>query len=125
MFQDIAPHRLDNQFHGPRTPRPDDFVVVYHDQHVLLDQAQTLPRWTAVTQTWAVTPAQATYLLTIDQTAIFLVTAPVPVRSGRGVTAVDAPVVGLCRGDGGSTGLVVRHPSVLQSLWSRVRARHR
>lgn len=77
LFQDIAPHRLDNQFHGPRTPRPDDFVVVYHDQHVLLDQAQTLPRWAAVTQTWTVTPAQATYLLTIDQTAIFLATAPV------------------------------------------------
>ncbi|MFC0379896.1 NAD(+) diphosphatase [Levilactobacillus acidifarinae] len=93
MFQDIAPHALDNQFHGPRVPRPDDYVVIYHDQHVVLDHAQSLPRWAAVGQTFALTPAQTTYLLTIDETAIFLVTAK--------VTATDryryAPVAALRR----------------------------
>ena len=35
MIQDIAPHRLDNQYHTGRTPREGDFLMIRSGQAII------------------------------------------------------------------------------------------
>lgn len=35
MIQDIAPHRLDNQYHPARRPEPDDYVMAFQGRELL------------------------------------------------------------------------------------------
>ena len=72
MIQDIAPHRLDNHYYPDRTPKPDDFVVVYNDRQILVkvneeEKTMTFPKVSDVTE-----KDELVYLFSIDDAGFYM-----------------------------------------------------
>lgn len=77
MLQDIAPKVLDNQYHRTRTPKKDDFIVVYSSKRVLLLKSDQLPTFEFSDKEWHFDSEDYTYLLSVDGTSFFLITKSV------------------------------------------------
>ena len=73
MLQDIFPHQL-RTLPYPQTPKPEDFVLVFKEDTILLDsrkETHALPLYKDISAN--LTNSQPlTYLLTVDDTSIFL-----------------------------------------------------
>ncbi|MBR1599671.1 MAG: NAD(+) diphosphatase [Lachnospiraceae bacterium] len=72
MIQDISPHKLDNAYYPDRTPKPDDFVVVYNDRQILVkvneeEKTMTFPKVSDVTE-----KDELVYLFSIDNTGFYM-----------------------------------------------------
>jgi len=73
MFQDIAPHVLNNQNDKRRAPHNGDYVLIGRKQQVVLTTTGTLPRYEIVARDWAFDEAQYRYLLATDDIAFYWV----------------------------------------------------
>lgn len=87
MFQDIQPKFLDNHYSRRRQPTQDDVVVLYRNHQVVTCSGQ-LPTYQKIATDWEFPLAAYTYLLTIDQTALYLLTAPATLPVGYSFTPV-------------------------------------
>lgn len=72
MIQDIAPHKLDNQYYPERIPAPDDMVIIYSDRHILVkideqEETLTFPKVSNVTD-----KDELVYLFSIDDTGFYM-----------------------------------------------------
>ncbi|MGG9985259.1 hypothetical protein [Lactiplantibacillus plantarum] len=72
MFQNIAPKVLDNQYHDPRNPTSNDFVLVFHEQRIVLINHASLPTYELAEANWHFGLEAYTYLLSVDGTAFYL-----------------------------------------------------
>ncbi len=81
MIQDIAPHRLDNQYHPERLPQPDDYVMAFKGQNVLCRLEENELRLLHVRE---IQGADLVYLFSIDGRAFFLMTGEDTVPEGSG-----------------------------------------
>lgn len=72
MFQEIAPHQLKNQY-TPRAPRQEDLLFCYREQQVLCSIREETLQLPTIGE--AGVPSGLIYLLTIDETAVFLLPA--------------------------------------------------
>ncbi|MDR0839035.1 MAG: NAD(+) diphosphatase [Oscillospiraceae bacterium] len=71
MIHEIAPHVFHNEY-KPRDPRPDDYILIYEKNQVLLDCAdEAAPRVPVYSDLAAFNPP-LTYLFTVDDTAFYL-----------------------------------------------------
>ncbi|WP_395390772.1 NAD(+) diphosphatase [Levilactobacillus lettrarii] len=73
MFQDIGPKVFDNHYERQRDPRDGDYVVIYDNRQVVLAQNQRLPNYREAVSQWQLSPAQMTYLFSVDETGFYLV----------------------------------------------------
>ena len=79
MFQDIAPHKFNNQF-TPRPPRPNDLVMVVRNGEILLARPEgefIFPDYEKIAHSIPVEETPA-YLFSVDSTAFYLSLASVP-----------------------------------------------
>jgi len=73
MFQDISPKFFDNHYAQRRAPRDSDYVVIYDNRQVVLANEQRLPNYREAVDQWQLSPAQMTYLFSVDETGFYLV----------------------------------------------------
>ena len=74
MIQDLGAHRLENRYEPGQTPQPDDFVICWQDQRMLISRTDTL-RFPRV----ADLPGREDliYLFKVDGRAFYLTLRPV------------------------------------------------
>jgi len=73
MLQDIAPKVMDNQYHPGRTPKKDDFVIIYSAKKVFLSESKQLPTVDFADKEWHFDRDDYTYLLSVDGVSFFLI----------------------------------------------------
>ncbi|WP_125765113.1 NAD(+) diphosphatase [Levilactobacillus mulengensis] len=73
MFQDISPKVFDNHYEQRRAPRDSDYVVIYDNRQIILGPEQRLPNYREAVRQWQLSPAQMTYLFSVDETGFYLV----------------------------------------------------
>ena len=74
MLQDIAPYIYHNEYH-PCTPAPDDYLLIYQQQQILIrmaDSSFVLPRIKELPAAFLKQPETFQYLFSIDQHRFFL-----------------------------------------------------
>jgi len=74
LFQDIAPFCFHNEYR-PREPLATDYVYFYNKGRVLLENKDgnlSLPQYSTVFEAYPETTLELTYLLSVDETAVFL-----------------------------------------------------
>ena len=69
MIQDIAPHRLDNQYQPERAPLPGDYVLAFQRQNLLCSLEDHELRLMRVAEA---EKSELTYLFAIDGRAFYL-----------------------------------------------------
>ncbi len=74
MFQDIAPHKLDNQF-NPRKVTDSDYVVVYDEDKALFSEKEkgiAMPKFGEISHELSSVDDELIYLFSVDETAFYL-----------------------------------------------------
>jgi len=74
MFQDIKPYEFHNQYH-PRAPREGDYVMLFHNNQVLLQVTgadSQVPGYQQIGQQYPEVVSELAYLLSVNDTAFYL-----------------------------------------------------
>ena len=90
MFQDIAPHTLDNSFHW-ESVQPHDLVVVWDRGCILFltgPDGDTLPTYSRLVEDFSLT-VEPFFLFSIDQSHLFLCPEPLEEREGYTYKRID------------------------------------